>query len=239
MNIAICDDEALQLKLLSNYCLNWCKNEEIKCNISTFSSGEAFLFSYEDNPTFDIILLDIQMKELNGMDLAKTLRKAKDPAALIFITGLKDYVFEGYQVQAIDYLLKPIEENRLYEALGSAYSYLSKASKDNFLLLQQNNQVIKLPVASIILMESQGHNTKIYTEAAVYLSNEGISSYERKLSKSSFFKCHRCYLINIAKITAITKTEVHLEESHIIPIARGKWEELNKAFLSFYRSSLC
>lgn len=237
MKIAICDDDQLQLNLLTKYCENWAKALNNKVHIITYPSAEAFLFSYEEGLNFDVLLLDIEMKEISGMDLAKILRNLKDDISIIFITGMKDYVFEGYHVEALDYILKPVKEHQLEIALNKAVEKLDL--KEAFLLLETKGQFVKVKEKQVSLIESMGHNTILHTDGNEYESKKSISTFESELNESLFFRCHRCYLINVAKIESISKNEVKLEGNFTVPIARGKWEPLNKAFLNYYRSSLC
>ena len=237
MKIAICDDDSLQLKLLAEYCKRWSKATSTRIEIITYPSAEAFLFAYEDGLKFDILLLDIEMKDISGMDLAKELRNLNDDITIIFITGIKDYVFEGYHVQALDYILKPVKEQQLNSALNIALE--NSALKEPFILIESDGQVIKVKEKYICYIESMGHNTIIHTYAKKFESKKSISSFEKELNASLFYRCHRCYLVNVAKIESISKTELNLEGNFIIPIARGKWEPLNKSFLNYYRSSLC
>ena len=235
MEIAICDDEKLQLELLKKYCTIWLSNNGIQAKITTYSSSEAFLFEYEDCKKFDILLLDIQMKELNGIDLAKKLREIGDNVSIIFITGVKDYVFEGYNVQAIDYILKPVDEKKFEVALNRAYKNTQKI--DPFIVVQIDNELIKLKEKDIQYIESIRHNTFFYTTNGTYQVKKGISAVENELTEKFFYKCHRSYIINILHIDSISKNDVKINNT-IIPIARGKWDDLNKAFLNFYRGEL-
>lgn len=223
MKIAICDDELLQLELLKKYCTSWLNENKLQASLKTYSSSEAFLFDYEDSNDFDILLLDIQMKELSGINLAKKLRNLGDNVAIIFITGIKDFVFEGYHVQAVDYILKPVDENI--------------QRKEPQIVIQINNELVRLNEKDIQYIESIGHNTYFYTANGTYQAKKGISAIENELSGNFFYKCHRSYIINILHIDSISKNEVKINNT-IIPIARGKWQELNKAFLNYYRGEM-
>ncbi len=237
MKIAICDDDLLQLELLTEYCKNWSKNSNQPLETFTYPSAEAFLFAYEEGLHFDTLLLDIQMKSISGMDLAKQLRNLEDDISIIFITGVKDHVFDGYHVEALDYILKPVNETQLYISLSKASE--NQHQKASFILIESADQLIKLKEKDICYVESMGHNTILYTETNIYQSKKGISTFEKELSDTLFYRCHRCYLINISKIESISKTEVTIEGGFKISIARGKWESLNKSFLNYYRSCLC
>lgn len=236
MKIAICDDEKLQIELLKKYCISWLSKRKLHAEIATYLSAEAFLFAYEDDKSYDILLLDIQMKELDGISLAKKLRELGDNLSIIFITGVKDYVFEGYHVQAIDYILKPIEEKKLETALDRAYNSIQK--QESFIILQIDNDLVKLNEKDILYIESIGHKSIVYTHNNKYEIKKGINTVEKEISQSFFYKCHRSYIVNILHISSISKTDVKVNDA-LVPIARGKWEELNMAFLSYYRGEIC
>ena len=108
MRIAICDDEILQLELLKYYVEKWAKDRGINPSIELFQSAEAFHFEWLEDSSYDIILLDIQMAELSGIELAKLIREKDKHIQIIFVTAISDYIGEGYNVDAINYLIKPL-----------------------------------------------------------------------------------------------------------------------------------
>lgn len=110
MRIAICDDEAVQLQLIASYG-RISKHLSSTLTIECYSNADALLFAYQEDYAIPILLLDIQMKGLNGMELAKLVRKYSKDTIIIFITGVSDYVYDGFNVQALNYLMKPIKKN--------------------------------------------------------------------------------------------------------------------------------
>ena len=118
MRLAICDDEILQLELLKHHVAKWASDKGINTNIELFQSAEAFHFQWLENFSYDIILLDIQMPELSGMELAKLIREKDEHIEIIFVTAIADYIGQGYDVDAINYLIKPISEEKLRKCLN-------------------------------------------------------------------------------------------------------------------------
>lgn len=108
-HIAICDDEQVERKYLSQLAAQWTADRGLCGQIDAFESAEQFLFTYQEDTSYDILLLDIQMKELDGVSLAKEIRKIDTRIQIIFITGLPDFIAEGYEVSALHYLIKPIQ----------------------------------------------------------------------------------------------------------------------------------
>ena len=132
MRIGICEDNETQVKLLKKMIGIWEQKHKHQIDVISYHSAEAFLFAYEKED-FDILLLDIQMGDMSGMDLAKKLRETNNDVVIIFITALKDFVLEGYEVDALHYLIKPVEKEKLYETLQKAYSMIEnqKFIKEN------------------------------------------------------------------------------------------------------------
>ena len=116
LTIAICDDNENQIKALRRLLDEWSADKQFALAIDEYISAKSFLFSYPDNPC-DLILLDIEMKELNGMELAKKLRSDGDMLPIVFITGYSDYIGDSYEVEALHYLLKPVNKQKLFAVL--------------------------------------------------------------------------------------------------------------------------
>ena len=116
ITIALCDDDSEQIKNLRRLIGEWAESKPFAVNVAGYESGEQFLFEYPDNPC-SLLLLDIEMSGINGMELAKKLRSSGNRLPIIFITGYSDYIGEGYDVEALHYLLKPVEKDRLFAVL--------------------------------------------------------------------------------------------------------------------------
>lgn len=236
MNITICEDDEVQRKLVGNYCREWCQSRHVSITVKTYSSAKEFLFKLCDEKSIDLLLLDIQMKNTSGIELAEKLKELKYPIPIIFVTAFKDYVFTGYKVDAIDYILKPIDKTLLFNAMDKAYKNINTLKP--VLLLQESDYTLKIDLNDILYLESQSHNTLIYTTGTVIKSKSGISWFEDSLNNTLFCKCHRCYLINLSKVQCILKKEVVLDNGTSIPISRGRWADVNKSFLDYCRRSL-
>ena len=246
--ITICDDEPSELSLLKGYVSEWAAKEKNEVGVNTFQNAEQFLFSWEEKKDVDILLLDIEMPGMKGIDLARRLRKAGEQVQIIFVTGVVDYVLDGYDVDAVSYLVKPINQERLFSCLDKAIVRCGQREKE--LVCEAAGEISKVKVKDIFYLESCGHDTLIYAEkypaasaengagkCDILRSKTGIHTLEKELQElsSSFYKLHRSYLVNLMHIVRITRKEVEMENGQVIPIARGKWEELNRAYLDYYR----
>lgn len=236
INIAVCDDEKSQLEYLNNVIKKWSDAMNKPCTLSLFESAEEFWFEYSKN-RFDIAVLDIQMSGQNGMELAKELRKLNDKISIIFVTGIADYIGEGYNVYAVNYLLKPIDENRLFEALSSA-SERNNTSDNKKVVLEIDGETIAIYEDEIEYLEAFSHSTSVYTESGALEVQSGMNAVIEKFSADKFIKCHRSYGINLKCVKLIKKYEVLLDSGKTVPISRRMYNDVNNAFISYYKGKM-
>ena len=231
MRIALCDDQPAQLQLLQEQCHRWGISRSVPVQTLSFDTAEAFLFNYETDQSIDVLLLDIQMPGLSGIDLARRLRAVGDSLTLALITAIPDYALEGYTVDALAYLLKPVSDAALYALLDKAF----KRTPSPFVLIDHDGMTERIPLSSILYLESQGHDTHIVCESRTLISPHGLSHYARQLGPS-FHQIHRCYLLNLAHAASIHRKEVFLDNETSLPVARGRFEPLSQAYINYYRN---
>lgn len=225
---AICDDDEKQLQLLCSQVNKWGSLPGHACEIRTFSSGEEFLFEYDQDKTFDILLLDVEMQGISGIDLAKRIRRGNSRAEIIFITSHFEFIGEGYEVDALHYLVKPVSQEKLMSVLEKAAERLS--AKPPSLVISCGGETVKLYETDILYVESFLHYISIHTKEKEYRVKENISSFEDRLS-NAFFRIHRSYLVSLKRITRISRSSVTIEGKIDLPLARGKYDEVNRAFV--------
>lgn len=156
MHIAICEDEKVVLDFESSLVTQWAAGCGCPLQLDTYTSSEQFLFESEDKAPYDLLIFDIQMKNMNGMELAKKLRARGSDAVIIFITGVPDYAIEGYEVGAVRYILKPVKEDVLKGLLDSVWGERQKKAED-FFVLGQGSDLEKISFEKIIYIEARGH----------------------------------------------------------------------------------
>ncbi len=236
IKIAICDDEKEQLEYLGGIIKKWSDTMSVTCSLSLFESAEEFWFAYGKNH-FDIAVLDIQMSGQNGLELAKQLRKLNDKISIIFVTGISDYIGEGYNVYAVNYLLKPIDENRLFEALSAAAARSNHAD-DKKVLFESDGETIAVYEDEIEYIEAFSHSTSLFTDSEVLEVKSGINSVMEKLSAGKFVKCHRSYGVNLKYVKLIKKYEILLDNGKTVPVSRRMYNDVNDAFISYYKGKI-
>lgn len=230
IKIAICDDDPLQLKYIHSLVQKWSNLVSVNTDILLYSNAEELLFNYAPG-CFDVLLLDIQMTGENGISLAKRIRSFNDDAVIIFITAVSDYVFDGYDVGAVQYLLKPVNEDKLFECLSTSRR---KATSKKRIILESEQGSAAVALDDIIYLEAFSHKTKIVLNDTELFINESISSIEKRIG-DGFYKCHRSYIVNIRHINSIKKYDTVMDNGSIIPVSRRIYNDFNSAFIAFYR----
>lgn len=225
--IAICDDEQNQIEYITSIVASWSAHEGHGCEIRTFASAEAFLFEYEEDKAYDILLLDVEMKNINGIELAKRIRKDNNRAEIIFITSHFEFVGEGYEVDALHYLIKPISAEKLTQVLTKAAEKISVEPPS--VVISCEGETVKLYEADIRYVESFLHYIVIHTKDKEYKIKENISVFENRVS-DDFYRVHRSYLVSLKHITRISRTSVNIGNTEL-PLSRGKYDDINRAFI--------
>lgn len=228
LRIAICDDEQSHIERLKTIITEWANSNAHSCYIAEFPSAEAFLFEYSENNNFDILLLDIEMSGQSGVSLAKQLRRDGETCEIIFTTSHFEFYAEGYEVDALHFLIKPIERDKLYNVLTKAAAKL--AVSPPFVIINCEGETIKLYESEIIYIESFLHYIVIHTKSRDYKIKENLSSFAEKLS-DDFFRPHRSYIVSLKHITRISRTSISADNGHTIPLSRGKYDEINSAYI--------
>lgn len=229
LTIAICDDNENQIKQLRRLLDEWSIDKPFAISIDEYISAENFLFNYPDNPC-DLLLLDIEMKQLNGMELAKKLRSEGDILPIVFITGYSEYIGDGYEVEALHYLLKPVDKQKMFAVLDR---YVRRHIPENEITVKCEDKTIHISPDAIVYCEAVGKNTHIHTREQLLICESGIGNFSKKLS-SDFAACHRSYIVNLRYVRSIGKTEITLDSGEKIPLSRRLYKDVNEKFIRFY-----
>lgn len=232
MRIAICDDEKAQRGLITKYLQEWAREKGQILELSEFPDAESLLFCWEDDKCFDLLILDIEMGALSGMELAERIRREDEDIPILFITGYETYMAQGYEVSAIQYLLKPLSKEKLFTVLERLQRKLGPEEKLTFLT---GEGVLLLSPSEIWFAEAQGHQSLLGTARESYQLRHSMTELLRMLDgQKGFVRCHRCYLVNLRHICAITRTELVMDDFRRLPISRGAYRAVNAAFIANY-----
>ena len=237
MRIAICDDEKAQQMLLQKYLEEWAQTSGTPLRSELFASAEALSFTWEEDRAFDLLILDIEMGPQNGMELAAHIRKEDEEIPILFVTGYEKYMAQGYEVNALHYLLKPIRKEKLFSLLDRLKE--KSCRQEQRLLFQTDEGPLSLPPSRIWYLEAQAHWCVLYTANREYTLHSSIGELERFLSNQpEFLRCHRSYLVNAGHICAILKTELVLDDNRRLPLSRSAQKKVNQSFIALHEDSV-
>ena len=226
--IAICDDSDADRQYVLNMVDRWAASAGHVVHTDTFTSAENFRFHYAEESDYDILLLDIEMGAMDGVTMAKQLRKSNDTVQIVFITGYSDYISEGYEVSALHYLMKPVKEGKLFSVLDRAIEKISKNEKIfNF---EINGEMIRIPIYQIRYLDVLGNYVTIHG-IKEYTVKMTLSEFEKMLD-DRFYRVGRSTIVNLTLITRVTKTEIKLNDGTSISVPRGSYEGINRAIIN-------
>ena len=225
--LAIADDRASDAAYIRMLADAWAAKSGAMAEIRLFDSAEAFLFCYASEKDFDILLLDIEMGGMDGVTMARQVRRDNESVQIVFITGYTDYIAEGYEVQALHYLVKPVDEGKLFSVLDRAAEKLRK--NERFLTLKSAEGTERVPFYEIRYIEVLANYVTVHAKTDVTVKRT-LGEIEKKLDER-FFRIGRSFIVNLTMIRKVTKKEVYLSSGAVIPLPRGQYEALNQALI--------
>jgi len=228
VNFAICDDSVVDSNYVKELVTQWSNDKKYQVNIDIFSSAEAFIFHYVENKEYDVLLLDIEMGNMDGVTLARQIRKSNKSVQIVFITGYSDYIAEGYDVEALHYLMKPLKKEKLYDVLDRAVNKIMQNEKH--LVLNTFDEMIRIPLHEIIYIDVDRNYVTVHSNKD-YTVKKTLAEIEKELDER-FFRIGRSAIVNLKYISRVTKTDVYLNNGIILQLPRGIYEALNRAIIN-------
>ena len=228
LRIAIVEDEEDQRKVLAEYIRQYFRGHD-EVELYEYRDGEEFL--QESTPIMDILFLDIVMKHSNGMDTARAMRLTNKKTLLIFVTEMFQYALEGYSVDALDFLIKPVYYSSFCVSMKKALDVLHDRMPQMFCITFDKTTSL-VDIASITYLETEGKRILIHAKSGDYPCTEPMKVLEEKLEPYGFVRCHQAYLVNVRYVDSIRKTELTLDGA-TIPVSRYKREEFLRKMARF------
>lgn len=235
MKIVICDDEEIQCTLLKSLIEEYSQIHSMHIEVQEYNDADNLWWDLQDGLYADLLILDIQMKNMSGIDLAHKMRDHNMFHQIAFVSGIKEYVFEGYEVNAISYILKPYEKEQLFKIIDKAIKEIKV--QNDFTILESGKEVFKIYHDDLIGLEALSHDTILHlklsnntTQKEIVLK-KGINEVFDELKISSLLRIHRSFAVNMRNCLRITKTECIAEGNHTFPIARGNYDMCMQTFI--------
>ena len=226
--IAICDDSAADREHITALTRQWVERSGYLLELSQFVSAENFLFEYSGKSDYDILLLDIEMGEMDGVSLAKRLRRENETLQIVFITGYSDYISEGYEVAALHYLMKPAKEEKLLAVLDRAVERLHKAER--VLTLELGGEMVRVPLRQIRYIDVRLNYATIHAKKD-YTVKKPLGEIAAALDER-FYRVGRSAIVNLTCVSRVTKTDIYLDDGAAVPLPRGAYEGVNRAIIN-------
>ena len=227
--IAICDDETVFSAQINAIIGQW-TNGPADLITEIFTDGDSLIRAHSKTP-FDIILLDVLMPLLDGIETAREIRAQDNAVKIVFLTSSAEYAVESYTVKANNYLLKPIDPFKLLRCLDELYGEMNRSSAS--VILRGAHTVHKVSLHDIEYLEAQNkHVLFVFSDGSRTETMGPLHNYEEELLSQGFFKCHRSYIVNIFAIDTYTSAEIKMHSGEKIPISRNFHKDFEDAYFA-------
>lgn len=230
-NVAIVEDSPEEMQRLAAYFKRYeSENPDVGFKISKFTDGDEICENYQCS--YDVILMDIQMKRLDGMKAAEYLRNFDDRVEIIFVTNCTQYAIGGYKVHAFNYILKPMTY-AVFSAEVKRFTASIAKKKEEYILISMRNNSVRLALSEIIYVESVKHKIIFHTKDVEYEIFGTMRDYESRLEKNNFFRCNSGYLINLMMVKGVKDDMVNVG-GHELKISRPRKKQFMERLAGFY-----
>ncbi len=233
MKAAICEDEPAQAAETARLLQEWAARHGEPAALSVFPSAEALRFRWEEEQDWDLLVLDIQMPGENGMDLARALRAGGFRGAILFLTAVPDFMAQGYDVEALHYLLKPVEPEKLFACLDRACRRAGRAY--TLLVSDPKGAAVRIDQKEIRFLRVRAH-TQRSTVSGLYFFSGSLDAAEKELASGAFARCHRSCIAGLRFVQTLERDRVVLEDGTCLPVSRRLFQSVRAAFVAYYQN---
>ena len=228
--IAVIDDDARIRERLTAYLNQYASEHGEYFQVTAFSFPGLFLTNYK--PDYDLVLMDIDMPGMNGLDAARRLRELDERVVLLFITNLAQYAIKGYEVAATDFLVKPVSYRTFEQKLTRALRYVPESSRPN-LLIKTEDGTVTVELDDILYIEVQGHYVFYHTLKETYRVRGSLKQTVEEISDDQFFVCDKCCIVNLACVEAVKGNAVVVAGEEV-NVSRPKKKALMDALAAYH-----
>lgn len=229
VRVAIVDDSKQDTLLLKSYVEKYSQMNDYKFNIKLFANGLDFLEQFKG--AFDIVFMDIEMPHLNGLDVARRLREIDNSVALIFITHMAQYAICGYEVNAIDYIVKPVNYYNFSDKLSKAIAFANR-NVEKGIFLHRGDGIIRILESKIYYLEKDKNYIIFHTANGDFRERGTMGEYAKKLTDKGFAKCSSGCMVNLRHVSKVTKDTVWVGVT-CLPLSRPQRKEFMVMFVEF------
>lgn len=232
IKVGVLEDEKRNFEKLKECIDRYGEENEIDFEVELHMDGQAFLS--DDITKYDIIFLDIEVPLVNGIQVAKKIRERDQDVILFFCTKLTQYAIMGYQVEALDYILKPIKYSSMKFRLDRAMQRLKKNQREEKVILHVNRENIRINISDIYYIEACRHKTIYYTRQGTYEVWSSFKEAKKKFEEHQFVQCHGSYLCSLKWVSCIKEGEVIMADGMAIKMSRNLKKIFSDALTSYW-----
>lgn len=237
MRIVICEDESYYQEAICDVINSWMTTTNRQdVSYVCFHSTEDLLERWENGLAMDLLFLDIQIPgEMDGMSLARKVRSKDANVFIVFVTNFANYVYDGYVVNALRYLKKPIQKEQIWDCLEIVYQRFSLLSQES-IVVNAREQRFVLKYSDLIYMETQSHYLQLHLanlDEAMEVRTR-LRDFAAQLPQNLFVQCHRGCIVNLEHIRRFSKTTLTMSNRHIVPISQTYFLPLERAFNEYF-----
>lgn len=229
VNLAIVEDEDYYVEQITKYIDRYQQERGTEFKITRFRDGDEIVEQYRGE--FDIILMDIQMQFMDGMAAAEKIREVDKEVIIMFITNMTQYAVRGYQVDALDYMVKPIEYFSFSQKLERALERMKKRD-DYFISISVKDGIQKINISELYYIESSGHTLIYRTEKGAYESRGVMKDVESAMIPHGFFRSNKGYLVNMKYVDGI-RENCCVIAGELLPISRAKKKQFMEELTNY------
>ncbi len=233
MKIAICEDVQSCAETLENFIRNWSADNGVFVEIYTYSSAEQYLFYLDETADMDLLFLDIRMGDMNGFELARKLRDLNYSTHIVFTTDSEEYVYEGYNVFALNYIIKPVTYLKCRDVLNIVRT---RMENKKYYLCKTTDETVRIPYEEIICVVMNSHNAIITTTTETYITRKTIAEVLTALNDDIFMQCHKSSIVNIQHIFSISRKKLKLTNDIYVNVSDRYINDLNDKFIKYNRN---
>ena len=230
LHLAVCDDRMEDRKKLCRLLNEYGQYNNLELTVDQWSTGEDFLLSFAPG-RYQLVFLDIYMKQINGVETARTIREQDEDCAIVFVTTSPEHAVEGFSVNALHYLLKPLTAAQL----DTVFQRLTRLQKKEpaYITVRSQRLEVRCNVDEIIFAEIYDKLCLIHTKTNTIQTYTPLDEIERQVPVNLFLRCHRSYLVNMSYITRMEDTQFTVHDQHLIPIRKNDRQTLKQRYLDY------